>query len=64
MVDVDQRTIELRQLGVFKGSRPVLVKVLKGKYPYKGKYALLVNDDCINFYQLKANYGFKKKKQI
>ena len=64
MIDVDQRTIELRQLGVFKGSRPVLIKVLKGNYPYKGKYALLVNDDCINFYQLSFRYKYKKNKAV
>ena len=33
MVDVDQKTIELRQIGVIKGSRPVLIKILKGNYP-------------------------------
>ena len=64
MIDVDQRTIELRQLGVMKGSRPVLINVLKGQYPYKGKYALLFNDDCIYFYQLKAGYKYKGKKAI
>ena len=44
MVDVEQKTIELRQTGVIKGSRPVLIKIMKGNYPYKGKYALLFNE--------------------
>ncbi len=64
MIDVDQRSIELRQLGVMKGNRPVLIKVLKGNYPYKGKYALLFGDDCIYFYQLKMGYKYKGKNAV
>lgn len=62
MVDVDQKTIELRQIGVIKGSRPILIKVIKGNYPYKGKYALLFNDDCIYFYHLTFFYNYKGNK--
>ena len=64
MIDVDQRTIELRQLGVMKGNRPVLIQILKGDYPYKGKYALLYNEDGIYFYQLKFGYKYKGKKAV
>ena len=64
MIDVDQRTIELRQIGGIKGSRPVLINILKGDYPYKGKYALLINDDCIHFYQLNFRYKYKGKKAV
>ena len=64
MIDIDSRAIALRKLGVIQGNRPVLIKVLKGPYPYKGKYALLVNDDCVHFYQLNFNYKYKGKKAI
>ena len=64
MVDVDQRTIELRQLGVLKGTRPVLINILKGNYSYKGKYVLLFNDECIYFYQLNFFYKYKGKKAV
>lgn len=64
MIDVDQRTLELRQVGGIKGQRPLLADVLKGPYPYKGKYAVLFTDEFINFYQLKGNYKYKGEKAV
>lgn len=64
MIDVDQRAIEIRQINGIKGQRPVLVNILRGPYPYKGKYAVLYSDDYINFYQLKGNYTYKGAKAI
>ena len=61
MVDLKAISIRLRQLGFMKGSRPVFNKVLKGGYPYKGKYVATITDTSIHFYQLKFNYGFKRK---
>ena len=64
MIDVDQRTVEIRQINGIKGQRPVLIKILKGPYPYKGKYCLLFGEDHINFYQLKGNYRYKGNKAV
>ena len=64
MIEVDDLTLKLRKIGVMKGSRPVLVKILKGNYPYKGKYALLFSDDCVYFYQLNFFYKYKGKKAV
>ena len=64
MIDIDERTIELRQINGIKGQRPVIIDVCKGPYPYKGKYAVLFSEECLNFYQLKGNYRYKGEKAI
>ena len=64
MIDLKARLINLRQIGFMKGNRPLFIKILKGQYPYKGKYILTITDDDITFYQLKFNYGFKRKNPI
>lgn len=43
-----------------KGARPFFTKVLKGKYPYKGKYITTTSEDGIYFYQLTITDKFKK----
>ena len=58
MIDLKAKLINIRQIGFFKGNRPLFIKVLKGNYAYKGKYLLTVTEESINFYQLKFNYGF------
>ena len=62
MVDIDSRAITLRQVGILQGSRPVLIKVLKGPYPYKGNHAVTFADDYLYFYQLTKRYTYKGKK--
>ena len=62
MIDLKAKLIKIRQLGVLQGTRPLFVKILKGNYPYKGKYILTLTDESIYFYQLKHNYNFKGKK--
>ena len=64
MIDVDDKVFALRQRNCIKGSRPVLINVLKGNYPYKGKYLLTICDDSIYFYQLSFFYNYKKKKAV
>lgn len=62
MVDIDSRALTLRQQCVLQGVRPVLVKVLKGPYPYKGNHAVTISDDCMYFSQLTSRYTYKGKK--
>lgn len=62
MIDIDSRAIQLRQLGVLQGVRPVLVKVLKGTYPYKGNHSVTISDDFIYFNQLTKRYTYKGRK--
>ena len=64
MIDVDQRTIQLRQLGVVQGNRPVIIKVMKGDYPYKGNYVLSTGDDYIYFCHLNFRHRYKGKKAV
>jgi hypothetical protein len=64
MIDLKAKLINIRQIGFFKGNRPLFIKVLKGNYQYKGKYLLTLTDESIYFYQLKFNYGFKKNNPI
>ena len=64
MIDVDNKVLNLRQINLLKGSRPVIIKILKGDYPYKGKYLLTVCDEAIYFYQLNFFYNYKKKKAV
>ena len=61
MIDVDQKTIRLRQLGVIQGVRPVIAKIMKGKYPYKGNYVLSFDDEFIYFCNLNFFYNYKRK---
>ena len=44
MIDIDQKTLQLRQISILKGSRPVIIKILKGDYPYKGRYLLTIGE--------------------
>ena len=64
MIDVDAKTLQLRQINIIKGIRPVIIKILKGNYPYKGRYLLTIGDDCIYFYQLGLFYNYKKKNGV
>ena len=64
MIDVDQRTIELRQEGFMKGVRPVIIDIIKGGYPYKGKYVMCYAEDCIYFYQLDGGYRYRPHKAV
>ena len=32
MIDVDKKTLQIRQSGLIRGIRPVIVKILKGNY--------------------------------
>ena len=61
MIDVDKKTFQIRQSGLIRGIRPVIVKVLKGDYPYKGRYLLTKTDEALYFYQLGLFYNLKKK---
>lgn len=64
MIDVEERTIKLRQAGVVQGVKPVIINVLKGNYPYKGKYVLSIGEECIYFSQLNFRYLYKGKKAV
>ena len=64
MIDVNQKTIYLRQIGVIKGVRPVLIKLIKGNYPYKGNYVLSFDDEYIYFSHLNVLFNYKKRKAI
>lgn len=62
MIDVDKKTLQIRQSGLIRGIRPVIVKILKGNYPYKGRYLLTMTDEGLCFFQLGLFYNIKKKK--
>ena len=64
MIDVDAKTLNLRQIGVTQGVRPVIIKIIKGDYPYKGNYVLSVGDEFIFFNHLNFRYNYKKKKAV
>jgi hypothetical protein len=64
MIDVDQKTIHLRQMGVTQGVRPVIIKVMKGDYPYKGNYVLSSGDEYIYFSHLNFRYNYKKRRAV
>ena len=64
MIDIDQKTLQLRQISILKGSRPVIIKILKGDYPYKGRYLLTIGEDSIYFYQLGLFYNYKMRKAV
>ena len=64
MIDVDNKVLDLRQRNFIKGNRPVLINILKGDYPYKGKYLLTIFDEAIYFYQLNFFYNYKRKKAV
>ena len=61
MSRLKEKTLYLRNQGVMKGGRPVFTKVLKGNYPYKGKYITTTSEEGIYFYQLSLLDKFKKK---
>ena len=61
MVDIDVRAIELRKLGVLRGNRPVLIKILPGEYPYEGHHALSFDDEHIYLFKLSKRFTYKKK---
>jgi hypothetical protein len=63
-VDLQDRAIEVRSLGFMKGLRPLFIKVLKGPYPYKGKYVASFADEELYFYQLKGRYHYRGKKAV
>jgi len=62
MIDFQEQALKLKQSGVVRGLRPVFIKILKGDYPYKGKYLITIDDDKLRFYQLGFNYRYKGKK--
>ena len=62
MIDVDQKVLKLRQSYSIKGTRPVVVDVLKGDYPYIGRYLLTITEDYLYFYQLGLFYNYVKYK--
>jgi hypothetical protein len=64
MIDFKEQGVRLRQLGFMKGQRPLFIKILKGSYPFKGKYIFTITNESINFYQLKHNYNYKGKKAV
>ena len=61
MIDVDARAIELRKLGVLRGTRPVLIKILPGEYPYEGHHVLTFDDEHIYLFKLSKRFTYKKK---
>lgn len=63
-VDFQARAIEVRSLGFMKGHRPLFIKILKGDYPYEGKYVVSFADDELYFYQLRFRYHYKGKKAV
>lgn len=62
MIDIDEKVSKLRLSHGIKGSRPVVVDVLKGDYPYIGRYLLTITDDSIYFYQLGLFFNYVKYK--
>ena len=64
MIDVDVKTLQLRQMGVTQGVRPVIVKIIKGGYPYKGNYVVSIGDEFIFFNHLNFRYNYKKKRAV
>ena len=64
MIDIDEKTLQLRQISIIKGNRPVIIKILKGGYPYKGRYLLTIGEDSLYFYQLGLFYNYKRKNAV
>ena len=62
MIDIDEKVSKLRLSHGIKGIRPVVVDVLKGDYPYIGRYLLTITDDSIYFYQLGLFFNYVKYK--
>ena len=58
MIDVDAKTLQLRKMCVTQGVRPVIIKIIKGNYPYKGNYVLSVGDEFIYFSHLNIAVKF------
>ena len=63
-IDFQERAIEVRSLGFMKGHRPLFIQILKGNYPYKGKYVASFAEEGLYFYQLKFRYHYKGKKAV
>ena len=61
MLDVNKKILELRQTGLIKGSRPVIIKILKGNHSYSGKYLLTIGEDSLHFQHLSFTYNFKDR---
>ena len=61
MIDVNSRALELRQLGILRGTRPLLIKILKGDYPYVGEHVLTIDDEHIYLFKLNKKYMYKRK---
>jgi hypothetical protein len=64
MIDVDLKTLQLRQLGVTQGVRPVIIKVIRGEYLYKGNYVVSIGDEFIYFNHLNFRYNYKEKRAV
>ena len=62
MIDIDEKVSKLRRSYFTKGSNPVIIDVLKGDYPYIGRYLLTAADDGLYFYQLGLFYNHVKYK--
>ena len=62
MIDIDEKVSSLRLSHNIKGSRPVIIDILKGNYPYIGRYLLTITDDGLYFYQLGLFYNYVKYK--
>ena len=64
MIDLKDRAQELRNNGIIKGKRPLFVDIVKGNYPYKGRYIVTYDEIGLTFCQLKRNYSYKGSKAI
>ena len=61
MIDFQEESNTLRRNKDIIGQKPLYLIIQKGVHPYKGKYLVTINNDRLNFYELKNNWKLNKK---